>query len=198
MFNLYIIHSDDSTRFYIGITKNEISKRLNGHKALARSGINRPICRWLMKHYDTAQITVVAAYATKEKACDAEIAYIAFNKEHNKEDILNIASGGEGGFVLTDPSEIISWREKLKKARVGRKPALGLKHTDANKELFRQQTSAREPKYPIQEVIRMTFKKANAKYNISKSQYLRLRHKYGFDLVNQGELKENPKEQFPN
>lgn len=195
MYKLYIIHSDLSERFYFGVTKNSLKYRLTGHKCVMRKGSVRPLYCWMRKYQDTMQITLVKEFSNKEDCFEAEVSIIKQN-EGNR--ILNAAPGGEGGYKLTDPQKIIEWKKKLKLARVGRRPALGLKHTDANKELFRQQTSSRIPKYPVQEVVRMRCKDAITRYGISKTHYLRLRRKYGSDLANQIELNGNQKEQSLN
>jgi hypothetical protein len=191
MYKVYEISTVESDKMYIGMTKNTLAQRLWQHKDMVNKGSNLKSHNWMRKYLTTISITSLYDFETKEECSAKEKELIA----RYKDKVVNIAPGGEGGFVVQD---VESWKEKLREKRKGRQPALGLKHTEENKAKFKEYTENRVPKYPIQEVIRMSFKDASSKYGISKSHYLRLRHKYGFDLANQSELNVNQKEQSLN
>ena len=112
---------------------------------------------------------------TKEEACNLEIKYIS---EYQGK-IYNIAVGGQTGFsmLLKTQAEQLAWKSNLSIARAGRKPALGMKHTDENKEVFSTCGRARWDlygRYPS-EVLNYGFAEANRKFGISKTHYYRLR-----------------------
>lgn len=94
-----------------------------------------------------------------------------------------MADGGDGGFVVQD---IESWKKKLKIARAGKKPALGMKHTKENKKLFSkvsreywdtQDTFVKKEDEIVDYGIEYGYKKAMSKFNISQTHYYRLRKK---------------------
>lgn len=191
MYKIYEISSTESDKLYFGMTKNSLNQRFWQHKDKVNKGSTTKAYNWMRKYIDSISIILLYEFENKEKAMAKEIELI--NKYKDK--VINIAPGGEGGFVVTN---IEDWKAKLRLARQGRKPALGLKHSEENKRKFAEATSNREPKYPIQEVIQLTFKEAKQKYGISKTHYLRLRRKYGSGITNQTELNVNQKEQYPN
>ena len=72
----------------------------------------------------------------------------------------------------------VEWRAKLSAKRKGRKPALGMKHTEASKELFRKVSReywSTQDTYDWDDMKDMPFKQARDKYGISKTHYHRLR-----------------------
>lgn len=89
-----------------------------------------------------------------------------------------MTNGGEGGFVV--PAEKInSWKEKLSKARKGRQPALGMKHTEENKKLFSEVSKKYWDEnriYSPEEIRKFSsFKEANRATGISKTHYYRIK-----------------------
>lgn len=171
MHYLYFIVSEKTSYLYIGITNN-LRRRFACHRYSANSGKKSPLYDCMRKHgVENFLIVLVNEFDTKEQAQQAEIKTIS-EARANQWKILNLADGGEGGYVVPEHYKDV-WRAKLSKARQGRKPALGMKHTDANKKLFAECNKRKIPKYP-DEVTTLPFKAAKAKYNISKTHYYRL------------------------
>jgi len=82
--------------------------------------------------FDNFEMILIQVFETKKQALEFEQSLISLDDENS----LNLVSGGEGGFNVID---VESWKQKLRIARKGRQPALGMKHSEENKKLFRQQ-----------------------------------------------------------
>jgi len=90
----------------------------------------------------------------------------------------NVHKGGEIGNFLPEGERKEAWRTKLKLARVGRKPALGMKHSEENKKLFSKVSNEywdSQEKYNSEKVLSVGFSESNKLYGISKTHYYRLR-----------------------
>jgi hypothetical protein len=87
--------------------------------------------------------------------------------------LLNLADGREGGYVIPEASKE-AWKAKLSLARQGRKPALGMKHTEENKNFFSECSKRRKLLYPTLDVTKVGFIEANKTCGISKTHYYRL------------------------
>lgn len=172
MYLLYSIYNNESGSMYFGMTSRSISQRWSGHKHAAKSGKKSKLYD-AMRSYglDAFSIAAIAYYDTKEDCCRAEIDAIKLHRDVG-ENLYNLADGGEGGYVVPEHLRD-EWKAKLSKARQGRKPALGMKHTEENKKFFAECSKRKTPKYP-KEVTSLSFKEAKAKYNISKTHYYRL------------------------
>lgn len=167
---LYIIRSDNSSKFYIGITNNP-SRRIATHKHAAKHKRTR-LYDWIKKHKDW-ELVIVNEYSSREEAKNDEIFWISFGSK-NGWPLLNLAKGGEGGFVVTD---IEDWKSKLRAARKGRTPALGMKHNQATKEFCSKKSREywdSQETYDIS-VTTIPFKDARKRYGISKTHYYRLK-----------------------
>ena len=181
MYYLYYLQSTETSKYYIGITNN-LHKRLLAHQFCARAGKNTPLYVSMRKY--SFYMVEMGVYQTWIEAQEAEKQFIALARQQGKI-ILNIADGGEGGFVIPENKKD-AWKAKLSKARVGRQPALGMKHTEETKKLcgefgkLRWDTYGRYPK----EVTTHSFKEASKLFGISKTHYYRLlkQHKSN-DLV---------------
>lgn len=173
MYKLYYLVSPSTRYYYIGMTKNKLSTRLNQHKSCAARGIKSPLYDCMRKYGDFV-IVLVEDNLTHTECCELEIANIAeaITLGH---DILNLAAGGNGGFVVQD---LDAWKEKLRAKRKNRKPALGMKHTKENKELFaklsKENWEARGT-YDAEKVTKVPYKEAHTLYGISKTHYYRLK-----------------------
>lgn len=173
MYKLYRIKRQDSLKSYIGITKNSLQKRWASHKYSARSGKKSPLYNSIRKYgAESFSITLLQEFDTWQDCCTAEISLI----KEEKEKLFNLAAGGDGGFVVTNKE---LWKEKLRKARAGRKPSLGMKHTEENKKLFSECSKRRKLKYEGE--LPSTFKEASL-LGISKTHYYRLRRAKSRDL----------------
>lgn len=175
MYKVYYLVSSSTKWYYIGITKNNLTVRLTQHKSSANRGTNSPLYD-CMRKYNNFTIILRDEYTIHKECCDREIELIAKAKEldHN---ILNLAKGGEGGFVVPK-GKIGAWKTKLVAKRAGRKPALGMQHTKENKQLFSQVSKKyweTQKTYDSKQIASLSFKEAKEKYGISKTHYYRLK-----------------------
>lgn len=74
---------------------------------------------------DSFSIELLETFNTKQEACIREIELIA-----KLDNLYNLASGGEGGFNVTNIEE---WKKKLSASRKGGQPFLGKKHSEETK-----------------------------------------------------------------
>lgn len=176
MYYLYYITSTQTNSYYIGITKNPAA-RWRSHKHRAKQGVKTPLYASMRSYgIDTFSMLVLKEFQTVEECCLAEVQEIKQAKEQNKK-IYNLALGGFDGNVITDPVRKEQWKAKLKEKRIGRTPALGMKHSENNKKLFGDFGKLRwdiHGRYP-EEVIDSSFKEAHLKFGISKTHYYRLK-----------------------
>ena len=172
MYKLYYLVSYETAYYYIGMTKSKLTTRLNQHRSNAKLGKKSALYDCMRKH--DFMIVLVKEFDLHADCCDEEVShiYIAKMLGHN---ILNIAPGGEGGFNVVD---VDNWKIKLREKRRGRKPALGMKHTEENKKLFsivsKSYWSTQET-YKPEEVCKYGFKEAKELFGISKTHYYRLK-----------------------
>jgi len=175
MYSVYFIVSEKTSFYYVGMTKNSLKKRFISHKSSARRGVKTPLYSCMRKHgIDNFLIVLRDEFESKEECCEAEKMWIRKAKLNNHK-ILNLAEGGEGGFVITDTE---SWKIKLREKRKGRKPALGMSHTEENKKYFSKCSReywATQETYNPEEVCSLSFKDANKIHGISKTHYYRLK-----------------------
>ncbi len=173
MYTVYFIVSDKTTSMYIGMTGKSLSTRMAQHRHAARSGKKSPLYDCMRKYGpENFLIAIREELETKEECQQAEIYWIAHARKENWK-ILNLADGGDGGYIVP-PEKKDAWRAKLSIARKGRKPALGMKHTEENKKFFSECSKRRKPLYPNLDVTKMGFTEANKFCGISKTHYYRL------------------------
>jgi group I intron endonuclease len=165
MYQIYRIVNTINGHFYIGMTKNSLAYRFAGHKHSAKSGKKSKLYD-AMRSYgiDNFIIEPLEKFDTRQECCVREIELIA-----KHDNLYNLASGGEGGFAILNVEE---WKAKLRKARKGRQPALGMKHTEENKKFFSECAKRKALKYEGE--LPKTYKEANALLGISKTHYYRL------------------------
>ena len=172
MFYVYTISHAESDRQYVGYT-NSLQRRRASHTHSSKTKTS-PLYSW-MRRYPAWEMVELASFKTKQEAIDFEIQCIA-SGDYN----LNLAPGGEGGYVIPEEKEK-DWKAKLRKARVGRKPALGMKHTDETKaKCSLAARLLRKRKWtPAEEAAigQLSCKDAMKKYKISKTHYYRLKNK---------------------
>ena len=167
MYYLYYLISNKTNWLYVGITNNP-KQRMASHKSAAKRGVKSPLYDCMRKYQDSFYMEVDSEYPTKELVQRAEINTIAFLRNRNIK-ILNLADGGAGGYVIPDHLKD-EWKAKLSIARQGRKPALGMKHTEENKRFFAECNKRKVPTYPNLD-FKLGFKKNNELYGISKTHY---------------------------
>lgn len=165
MYQLYRIANTRSGRSYIGMTKVGYKRRFVQHLSAAKRGVKSPLYDAIRSYgKDLFVVELIEEVDTKQECCEKEIALISA-----EQNLYNLASGGEGGFVISNVEE---WKQKLREKRKGRRPALGMKHTDENKKFFSECSKRRKLLYDV--ALPDTFKEANTLYGISKTHYYRL------------------------
>lgn len=179
MYYLYTLTNTVSGTIYYGISKNP-TQRFYCHKwqAVRKNAKSPLMCAMRSYGADAFSLDVVAAYDTREAVYAAEVAAIAKCKAEGIPN-YNLHPGGSGGFSIREKSteEYESIIAKMRVARAGRTPALGMKHTEENKKLFGAFGRLRwdiHGRYP-DNVTDLSFIEANKKYGISKTHYYRLR-----------------------
>lgn len=170
---LYEIRNSVTDSIYVGITRGSLAKRWREHKFCARKGIKTPLYDSIRtKGVDNFSIHEIACFENESDMLQAEKDLISFHRLHGN--CYNLLEGGAAYFAIKDWDE---HKAKLRKARAGRKPALGVQHTDENKKLFSESAKKRWDiygRYP-DDVTNYSFKEANAKFGISKTHFYRLR-----------------------
>lgn len=173
MYILYIISNNESDSLYIGMTSQGVVKRWSAHKHAAKSGKKSKLYDAIRKYGEEVfNIVEIAFYENKEDCCKAEINTIRVYRDLGI-NLYNLANGGEGGYVVPEHLKG-EWRAKLSLARQGRKPALGMKHTEENKKFFSECSKRRVLLYPDLDVTKIRFIEANKLYGISRTHYYRL------------------------
>ena len=171
MYYVYIIENVLTQSYYIGYTKN-LKSRWNGHIWSVKSGKKSKLYNNMRKYgVKNFTVRVLESFKKKEDALKFEVFCIDLDDPK----CLNLSEGGEGGFVVQDKD---SWKTKLSKARKGRKPALGMRHTEENRNIFSKVSRHywdSKNTYKPEEVLKYSFKEANAIFGISKTHYYRLR-----------------------
>lgn len=174
MYKLYKIINQINNKYYIGMTKQSLQKRFSQHKESAKTKTTYLYNAFNKYGSNNFIIELITEFKTKEECCAAEILYISTNLNG-----YNLATGGEGGFVVQD---IEAWKEKLKEARKGRKPSLGLKHSNETKEVCSQASKEywnSVKTYNWEEIKNYSHREAKEKFGISTTHYYRLKKQFG-------------------
>lgn len=179
MYKLYHIINQINNHYYVGVTKNSLQRRFNSHKYAAKINTKSKFYDAVRRYgIDNFKIVLVSEFTEREECYLAEIE--AIKQARLCGDIIyNLCDGGQGGFVVRD---IEAWKERMRKARVGKKPALGMKHTEENRKIFSIASKKRWANsyiYPREEIIKLTLKEAQVRFGISQTHYYRLRHTTG-------------------
>jgi group I intron endonuclease len=174
MYKLYKIVNLKNNKVYIGMTKNSLEKRFYQHCFISKTR-NTSLYNSMKKHgIENFKIELLNTYNNKKDCCKAEIENILLNKNNS----YNLAKGGEGGFVVNN---IEDWKSKLSEKRQGRKPSLGMNHSESNKQLFSKiskQYWLENKIYNNEEILKLSFKEAKLKFNISKTHYYRIHRQF--------------------
>lgn len=175
-FSLYMFSHPDSERYYLGITKN-FKQRLSAHKHHSKVATHTPLYAWVGKYgWDNVCKEVLYIYEEKDLCGLAEQVCISCLTALG-EPLLNLHEGGYTGYIV-DPEKHPMWIPRLREARKGNKPALGMMHTEENKKLFREVSNAywaTQDTYDPVEVTSYSFKDASRIFGISKTHYYRLK-----------------------
>jgi group I intron endonuclease len=175
---LYQITNIKSGSIYIGVTKTTVMQRFSSHKNAAMRGVKSALYD-AMRSYgiDCFIIHTLNIFENEDLMLLTEERTIRYIKAAGISN-YNIKNGGSKVFGIRDKA---AWIEKLKEARIGRKPASGMKHSEKNKELFSEYGKLRwdiHGRYP-KDIITYSFKEANKLFGISKTHYYRLRNQTG-------------------
>lgn len=174
---VYKAVNSTSGTIYFGITNN-LRQRKWSHKSVAKRK-KSPFYDAIKSYgFDHFNWYIVKDDITKLEAQILEETLIRKCRDFNIP-IYNLHRGGSIGFSMRDKpnDEYLSWRAKLKVARQGRKPALGMKHSEENKKYAQkvsQEYWATQEIYSL-DVLNYSFINANAKFGISKTHYYRLK-----------------------
>lgn len=174
---------------YVGITNKPIHKRFKEHRTRAnnkRKYQNNHLCNAMRAFGQEYFYTVlIKQCCTREDAEQKEIEMIKHYKEERGYRCLNMAPGGKGGYSMKNASECMrkAWLGKLKKARVGKKPALGMRHTWDNRKLFSQVSREywdTQDTYTdkAEDILKLSHKEAKEEFGISKTHYYRLKRMF--------------------
>lgn len=167
---LYVFQNKVSGNKYYGIT-SQIKRRLACHKHAAVTK-KTPFYDAVRKYgWEGFEFTILDE-GTEESIAQKEINLIASDPS-----CYNLHLGGHIGFDVAQSSKASEWKQKLRAARAGRKPALGMTHSDETKKLCGEFGKARWDKYGRypNDVLDYGFTVANKKFGISKTHYYRLR-----------------------
>lgn len=184
MFYLYFILNTVSGTGYFGITNKSVRRRLLEHHYSASNNKKT-------KLYDAIRSYGIEAFAiytvcesdTRDAIEWAEKEAIRLSGVKGLR-LYNMTSGGDGGFVVPE-SKITEWKAKLSLARQGRKPALGMKHTEENKKLFSEVSRKYWEENRVYDPAIIagftSFKEANKQTGISKTHYYRIKRALASD-----------------
>lgn len=175
MFTLYRLTNTVSGTVYFGITKN-LRQRLYSHKSSANRGCKSKIYDAIRSYgWNAFKCDVIHKFETRKECEQAEKVLIEFYTGKT----YNLHPGGTSGFSMLDKSaeEVVEWKVKLRKARAGKKPALGMAHSEETKKLCGEHGKRRWDiygRYP-NDVLEYSFLEAAKKFGISKTHYYRLK-----------------------
>lgn len=178
MYYAYTITNTINDGVYVGITKN-VDARWRAHKCRAMRGKTDAHLYNAMNKYgiENFVITTIAYFVDINDCCLFEICKIKSLREAQA-NLYNMHDGGTIGYDMSKSDKVAEWRENLSKGRAGRKPALGMKHTDANKKLFTEVSNAywkTQETYDYEAINALSFRDANAKYGVSRTHYSRIK-----------------------
>lgn len=181
---VYKVTNKISKKCYYGITENLYNRKANHKNRSKKENRNKrggktPFYDAIRK-YGWENFNWEIIFEGSKKECSSlEIKLI-------KRDIncYNLHEGGSIGFSMKNKTteEFNEWKNKLKKARKGKKPALGMSHSEENKKLFKKCSDkywSTQKTYNSVEILNygkihgMT--KTLKKYGISKTHYYKFK-----------------------
>lgn len=179
---VYLITNKISGNVYIGITRASLNKRWKSHVRSAIVENAKSKLYDAMRSYgvENFSIAVLEEVDSEEEMLSKEKYYIAYYRNLHGS-TYNILDGGKSYFPIVDKKD---WKNKLKKARVGRKPALGMKHSSENRALFKkvsdeywetQDTLMKKN----EDITAIPFREATKLYGVSKTHYYRMKRELG-------------------
>jgi group I intron endonuclease len=172
---VYLVRNELTGSVYVGITRSSLKVRWKSHKSSSKRGKKLKLYDAMRKYgFENFSISILKTCESEDDLLASEKYYVKYYRDLLG-DTYNILDGGESYFPINDVSD---WKNKLKKARVGKTPAKGMKHSLENRELFSKVSKDywnSQETYNSEEIVKLTFKEANTKYSISKTHYYRLK-----------------------
>lgn len=170
---LYQIRNTVTGKKYYGISKSP-KQRWYTHRYHYKHGMKTKFYDAVRKYGESAFVLEILDDGPDKIIAQKEIDIIASDP-----DCYNLHPGGHTGFDVStkDSKSVEEWKAKLRKARKGKKPALGMRHTEETKKLCGEYGKLRwdiHGRYPA-DVLGYSFIEANKKFGISKTHYYRLR-----------------------
>lgn len=189
-YRIYIIRNKITQSLYVGQTKQPLSRRYAQHLHACRSGSRLPLYQ-AMRKYGLENFDIVEiGYSNTKRDCNQMERDVILKLRLDKIKLYNITDGGDGGNTVAEENKE-AWKRKISLARQGKKPALGMKHTKENKELFKEVSLkywSTQETYDQKEVLTYRFCDANRLFGISKTHYYRLLRVYGRILSEEDEI----------
>lgn len=208
MYYAYIIENKQQSKYYVGITSNP-EDRWKRHQSNARSTSKNPrynsyLYTAMRKHgIENFTFEVVKAFKIRELCEQFEVSTIRWFNDNNVLN-YNLHAGGTLGCDMrehpnyhawkakltanaignaTGTKANTEWKAKLRKARAGRTPALGMKHSDENKQFFTQVSQdywATQDTYlkDAVEILKLSHREAKKQYGVSTTHYYRLKKRF--------------------
>ena len=177
MITVYVIENKISESVYVGITNKTKERRFKEHLLAAKHGRKTPLYDAIRSYGpDAFEVEEFGQVEARDVAGDVERQLISAYSDHTN--VYNLLPGGDYcGFYIKDVDD---WKAKLRTARAGKTPALGMKHSDENKALAarvsREYWDTQET-YDPQAIVGLTHREAKAQLGISTTHYYRLRKK---------------------
>lgn len=169
---IYMAECVKTGKVYIGQTRMTLQQRIKSHYYTVNAGRMGKFQNALRKYPPEFWIWyVLQDNIPVSKLNDSEKFYM---RDVGMKSTYNIIFGGAYAARRGTAEET---REKMRRARVGKKPALGMRHTTENRAYFKKVSLAywAENRKYSRDVLTLPFREAKLKYNISKTHYYRLR-----------------------
>lgn len=209
MYYAYLITNNVNFKVYVGITTN-LKERWSRHKSIARnlSASTSPLYNAMRKYgVDNFSFQELAKFTSKADCERFEIDTIARFRNEGITN-YNLHDGGTFGFAMTpdspkwetwkenlrlakvhfkdNPEAFAAWKARLIAARKGRTPALGMKHTDENKQLaskvsneyWDSQNPYTRDLEKVAAILALSHKEAKQQFGISTTHYYRLKKRF--------------------
>ena len=130
---IYAVINNQNGKMYIGRTSDTVETRWKQHILASKTSpcyFNRAI-----RKHGSESFTVKEIDRTfdKNESYELEKLYIGIFRTHKSEYGYNGSLGGDGGGIPNEET-----RKKLRAKRAGRKPSLGMRHTDEWKQQHSQ------------------------------------------------------------
>jgi len=175
MIHVYVVENSENDSVYFGMTSRSVETRLKDHIRNANRGGTSPFHKAISEiGPEKFSVLELKTVEDREIAGKLEKGLIATYKETNN--VYNVLPGGDGaGFYITDKE---AWKDKLKAARIGKQPALGMKHSDETKANAAKVSRAywdTQETYNPDDIVGLSHKEAKDKLGISTTHYYRLK-----------------------